>query len=116
VPAPVVVGDYLLLASDEGIATCFEAETGRVAWTARMGNHFSASPIAANGLVYYFPDNGEVKVVRPGEKLDIVATNALGQSCFASPAVSGGRIYVRGERDLFCIGPKFDAPSKGTGP
>ena len=116
VPAPIVLGDYLFLASDEGIATCFEAETGRVAWTARMGNHFSASPIAANGLVYYFPDNGEVKVVRPGEKLDIVATNALGQSCFASPAVSGGRIYVRGERDLFCIGPKFDAPSKGTGP
>jgi hypothetical protein len=48
-------------------------------------------------------------VVQPGEKLDIVATNELGQSCYASPAVSGGRFYVRGESDLFCIGSKFDA-------
>ncbi len=109
VPAPIVVDKYLLVSSDEGIATCFEADTGRVAWTARMGNHFSASPVAADGLVYFFPDNGEVKVVQPGEKLDIVATNELGQSCYASPAVSGGRFYVRGESDLFCIGSKFDA-------
>ena len=57
-----------------------------------------------DGLVYFTADDGVTKIVRPGPKFDLVAQNELGEYCYASPAVSAGRIYFRGEKYLYCIG------------
>ena len=104
VPSPIVVGDYFLVAADGGIATCFAAATGEVQWRERLGSHYSASLVTANGLVYFTADDGMTKVVRPGPKLEIVAENKLGQHVYASPAISQGQIILRGEQELFCVG------------
>ncbi len=104
VPSPVVVDGYLLVADDRGTANCFLADTGERLWQARMGNHYSASLVTAGGLVYFPADDGRTKVVRPGRRVDVVAENPLGEYCFASPAVSDGQIFIRGEQHLFCIG------------
>jgi outer membrane protein assembly factor BamB len=104
VPSPIVVGDYFLVASDEGIASCYLAESGERLWTSRLGNHYSASLVAAEGLVYFLADDGTCKVIRPGPELDVVAENSLDEFCFASPAISDGQIFIRGEKHLFCIG------------
>ncbi|WP_425616968.1 PQQ-binding-like beta-propeller repeat protein [Anatilimnocola sp. NA78] len=106
VPSPVVVGDHLLVADDRGTANCFVAATGDRLWQERLGNHFSNSLVTANGLGYLVADDGLTKVVRPGEKLDVVAENPLGERCYSSPAIAHGQIFIRGEKHLFCLGSK----------
>jgi outer membrane protein assembly factor BamB len=103
VPSPIAAGDYFLITSDEGIASCFEADSGKRLWRQRLGTHYSGSPVLVDGLVYFTADNGVTKVVRPGTKLEVIAENHLGEDCYASPAVSQGRIFIRGEMNLYCI-------------
>jgi len=103
VPSPIAEGDYFLVVSDAGIAHCFEAKTGAIAWTERLGEHH-ASLVSANGLVYFLNDNGLTHVVRPGPKYDLVAKNELGERTFASPALSQGQLFLRSDKHLFCIG------------
>jgi len=105
VPSPISEGDYFLVVSDSGVAHCFEAKTGKIAWQERMGEHH-ASLVSANGLVYFLNDNGVTHVVRPGPAYDLVARNELGERTFASPAISDGRLLLRGDRHLFCLGKK----------
>lgn len=104
VPSPVVVGDYLMVADDRGTGNCFLTANGKRLWQGRLGRHFSASLVTAGGLAYFLADDGEMKVVRPGTDLDIVAENKLGEVCQASPAISQGRIYLRSANHLFAIG------------
>ena len=104
VPAPIVVGNRLLLTSDDGVAGCLDTATGERQWTARAGGHYSGSPFSADGLVYFTDDVGVTKVVRPGATFDVVAENDLGEECYSSPAVSGGRIFFRTVGHLVCVG------------
>ena len=103
VPSPVAEGDWCLVVSDSGIAHCFAAATGEIAWQERTGEQH-ASLIAAQGLVYFLNDNGVTNIVRPGAKFDLVAKNEIGEQTFASPAFSEGQIFIRGEKNLYCIG------------
>ena len=103
VPSPISEGDYFLVVSDTGHANCFQAATGEQMWQEKLGEHH-ASPVSANGLVYLISDNGVTHIVKPGPKFECVATNELGEKCFASPAISNGQLFVRGEKSLFCIG------------
>lgn len=102
VPSPIAAGDWFLLVSDTGQACCFEAATGRLVWQEKLGEHH-ASPVSAAGLVYFLSDDGVATVVRPGPVFDRVARNEIGERCFASPALSSGRIFIRGEQHLFCL-------------
>lgn len=104
VPSPIAAGDYFLVVSDGGVASCFEASSGERLWMERLGTHFSSSLVSAGGLVYFTSDEGNTTVVRPGATLDVVAENKLGEYCHASPAISSGRIYFHGEKHLVCIG------------
>lgn len=104
VPSPIACGGYFLVTSDNGIASCFVAETGERVWRERLGRHYSASPVTANGLVYFLDDDGVTKVVRPGREFQLVAENDLGEACSASPAVSDGSLFIRGELNLYRIG------------
>ena len=104
VPSPVVIGKYLIVADDRGTANCFDTKTGERHWQNRLGNHFSASLLSVNGLAYLLADDGTMKIVRPGKELEVVAENKLGESCYASPAVAGDQLFIRGEKNLYCIG------------
>jgi outer membrane protein assembly factor BamB len=104
VPSPVVAGNYLLVADDRGTANCFDTATGERLWQERLGKHFSTSLVMAGGLVYFLADDGIMKIVEPGSELKVVATNELGEYCYASPAISHGQILIRGEKQLYCIG------------
>jgi len=103
VPSPIAVGDYCLVISDTGFANCFDARTGNILWQTRMSHHH-ASLVSANGFVYFLSDKGICNVVRPGPTFDLVATNELGEPTYASPAISQGQLFIRGEKSLFCIG------------
>lgn len=105
VPSPIVAGggDYFLVVSDGGIASCFQADTGQRHWMKRIGPHYSASLVEADGLVHFLSDRGVTTIVRPGPEFESVAENTLGEDCYASPAISHGRIYIRAQRHLYCI-------------
>ncbi len=104
VPSPIAEGEYFLVVTDGGVGSCFEAATGKRMWKSRLGGHYSSSLVSAGGLVYFGSDSGKTTVVRPGPKYDVVAENELGEFCYASPAISQGQIFLRGEKNLYCIG------------
>ncbi|MGC4002620.1 MAG: PQQ-like beta-propeller repeat protein [Pirellulales bacterium] len=104
VPSPVAVDDYFLITSDEGIASCFDAANGKLLWQERMGRHYSGSLIAAGGLVYATDDDGVTKILKPGSKPEILATNKLEEEVYSSLAPSNGKIFIRGAKHLWCVG------------
>jgi len=104
VPSPIVVGKYFLLTSDDGIASCYDCVSGERLWFVRLGNHYSTSPIATESLVYFTADNGVTKVIRPGPQFELVAENALGEECYASPAASHNCLFFRTTGHLMCVG------------
>jgi outer membrane protein assembly factor BamB len=104
VPSPIICGDYFLVVADNGIASCFRAADGERMWKERIGPGHSASLITAGGLVYFTSDRGATTVVRPGPTYEAVAVNDLKEDSFASPAVSGGKLFIRTVGHLYCIG------------
>jgi len=105
IPSVLVVGDFLFSINPAGVAFCYDAASGKVLWQEKLGRHH-ASPVFASGLVYFTNDNGEINVVKPGPKFERVAKYEMGESCYASPAISDGQIFLRGFSHLFCIGRK----------
>jgi outer membrane protein assembly factor BamB len=103
VPSPIAEGDWCLVVSDSGIAHCFEAKTGRIAWEERMREHH-ASMVSAEGNVFFVNDFGVMRVVKPGDKYELVAESEVGEKVFASPAMSEGQMFIRGEKTMQCFG------------
>jgi outer membrane protein assembly factor BamB len=102
-PSLLVVGDELYFVSDNGVATCLDARTGRQRWTERLGGAFSASPTYADGHVYFLNEDGVTTVVKAGPTYELVATNDLGERALASPAPDDGTLYVRTQSHLWRI-------------
>jgi outer membrane protein assembly factor BamB len=106
VPSPIISGRYLLMVADSGIASCFEARTGKRHWMERLPGGHSPSPVSADGLVYFVSDQGVTTVIRPSETFAVIAKNELGEPVSASPAISQGQIFLRTHQHLYCIGSK----------
>jgi outer membrane protein assembly factor BamB len=96
----------LYLTNDVGVLTCADATTGARVWQARLDGVFFASPVGADGKVYFVSETGETIVVRAGRTPEILARNDLGERLVASPAIAGGRIFLRSDARLFAIGRK----------
>jgi hypothetical protein len=93
-----------MVVSDSGIASCFDAATGKRHWRERIGKGHSAALVTAGGLVHFLSDAGVTRVVRTGAQFELVAENSIGERCCASPAISRRQIFLRSEKHLFCIG------------
>jgi outer membrane protein assembly factor BamB len=106
VPTPLYLNGRLYTVNDTGIATCLDAETGKVIWYDRIRDTFSASPVEAGGLLYFPAESGVTYVLRAGDKFEVVAKNDLGSPILASPAVVGGRLILRTQEELVCVGAK----------
>lgn len=107
VPSPIAFGEYLYVPQDRGSLTCYEAKTGKAVYENQMlgtRNTITASPVAADGKIYVQTEDGECYVVKPGPEFEILAVNKLDEVFCASPAVSAGKIYLRGRKHLYCIG------------
>jgi outer membrane protein assembly factor BamB len=102
-PSPLLVGDELYLVSDLGVASCLDARTGKVHWQERLGGGFSASPLYADGKIYFQNEQGVTTVVRAGKKFESLATSTLNERTFASYAIADSVIYLRSEGHLYRI-------------
>jgi outer membrane protein assembly factor BamB len=107
VTSPIAIGEYLYVPIDNGSLTCYEARTGKTVYeNQKLGtrNTITASPIACDGKIYVQTEDGECYVIKPGSEFEILAVNKLDEVFCASPAVSGGKIFLRGRKHLYCIG------------
>jgi outer membrane protein assembly factor BamB len=106
-PTPIVYGGQLYVLKNQGILSAYELSTGALRYEQRLPDvmsGFSASPVAADGRLYLPSEDGDVLVVRAGPEFALLARNPMGQPLMATPAISGGMLLVRGERELFAIG------------
>ena len=106
---PLVLSDLLYACRDNGVLTCFDAATGREHFRERLeggDKGFTASPVAADGKVYFTGESGDVVVLKAGEKFEVLATNTLGEPSLATPAVSGGVIFFRTRSHVVAVGEK----------
>ncbi len=103
-PSALVVGSELYFVSDSGVASCLDARTGRVHWSKRLGGDFSASPVFAEGRVYFPNEAGVTYVVKADRTFELLATNDLEERTLASPAVGENALLIRSESHLWRIG------------
>lgn len=100
-PSPLLVGEELYMVNDGGIASCVDAKTGTELWRARMNGNFSASPVYADGRIYFLSEEGLTVVIAPGRKFQALATNQIDGETLASMAVSAGSIFIRSRTHLY---------------
>jgi outer membrane protein assembly factor BamB len=106
VPSPVCDGGYYFYAEDAGFVCCLGAATGERLWRGRLPGRAQASPVAADGKLYFACTNGVVAVLQAGPAYKLLARNDLGEPIVASPAVADGALFLRGEKHLFRVGGK----------
>jgi len=107
VPSPILYGDYLYLTTDRGILTALDAKTGEVKYEGGripIPATFTASPVAFEGKILMTSEDGDTFLIKAGPKHEILGTNSVGEAVYASPAIADGRIFIRGEKNLYCIG------------
>jgi len=108
-PTPVAYDGRLYVLGNAGIFDAYELETGKEIYRERIphqGSGFSASPVAADGRLYLPSEDGDIFTVAAGPAFKVLAKNAMGEPLMASPALSEGVMYVRGEKHLFAVGRK----------
>jgi outer membrane protein assembly factor BamB len=101
--SPILVDGLLYTAAEESFLSCLDAATGTVVWTERIGGSYEASPIYADGRLYFFNQQGTTTVLKPGRACEVLATNTLADGFMASPAAAGKAFFLRTRTHLYRI-------------
>ena len=102
-PTPVVSGELLFFITDNGIARCLDLHTGQLKWKERLKGDYRASPLAAEGRIYFLNMKGLTTVIAASSRFDRLAENHLDDVTIASPVASDKNIFIRGRQKLYCI-------------
>jgi outer membrane protein assembly factor BamB len=113
-PSPLLVGDELYVVTDGGIASCLDARTGVIHWQMRLGDTFSASPVFADGRIYFLGENGGTMAIAPGKQFRRLGNSRLDGTLLASMAVSGGSFFIRTDSHLYRIAESRPATGPGS--
>ena len=100
---PVISNGMVFMVSSGGIASCLDLKTGDLKWRERIGSDFAASPLVANGLVYFMDAQGGVTVVKASPNYEVVSKSSLGDGFMASPAVVGNALILRTRTELYRV-------------
>lgn len=104
VSSPLATKDILIMAASYGTVTCFESKTGERLWIEEFDEGFYSSPILVGDLVYLMDMAGVMYVFKANKEYQLINRNELGEQAMTIPAFMHGRIYIRGVKNLFCIG------------
>ena len=102
-PSPILVGDELFVVNDTGILTTVDARSGAIHYQQRLGGNYSASPVFADGRIYFQSEEGVTTVIPPGRQFGRLATNQLDGATLASMAIAGGAFFIRSDSHLYRI-------------
>jgi outer membrane protein assembly factor BamB len=108
-PTPLIYRGLVYVLNNNGIFDAYNLKTGAEVYRQRLpyiGSGFSASPVAADGKIYLSAEDGEIIVVSAGPEFRHIATNPMHELIMATPALSEGVMYVRGQSSLFAVGRK----------
>ncbi len=108
VPTSLASGGLLFTFHDKGYVSCLRSNTGEQLWREKPGGRFYGSPVWVNGKLYCITIEGQVVVIKAAPVYELLAVNPLGEKSHATPAVAGGRMYLRTYSNLICIGGKRD--------
>ena len=101
--SPILVDDLIYMVADESFVTAVEAATGKVVWSERIGGRYAASPIYADGRLYFCSQQGTTTILKPGRTFELLGTNTLATGFMASPAADGKALFLRTKTDLYRI-------------
>jgi outer membrane protein assembly factor BamB len=107
VTTPAACDGRVYLVRDAGEVECIDPATGKTVWSGtipKSGSKFYASPVVADGKIYAARDDGVVFVVRANGPFELLAENDMGERVIASPVPVAGRLLIRGQKHLFCVG------------
>ncbi len=104
IPSPVANDTYLFLATSYGTIVCYNAKTGEEYWIKELEENTYASPVLVDGKVYQMDKTGVMHIFKADKVFTSIGEPALGEGSVCTPAFSGGRIYIRGNQNLYCIG------------
>jgi outer membrane protein assembly factor BamB len=102
-PSPLLAGELLFVVSDDGIASCFDARSGETKWSERIGGNFSASPLLADGKLYFCNHEGKTVILRPSGSFAELASNQLDGQIMASPVAVANSLLIRTDKGLYRI-------------
>ncbi len=102
--SPIHFDGRLYAVNSVGVLTCADPADGEILWQERLKGPFSASPVAGDDKLYLVNEEGTTTVIDTKSEARVLATNPLGETILGSPAISNGRIYLRSDKHLFCIG------------
>lgn len=100
---PLLLNDLLFVAGGSGVASCIETKSGKVVWQERLGGEFIASPVAAEGHVYFFNRDGAGFVMAADRQAKVLRRNRLQDGCMATPAIADNSLYVRTITQMYKI-------------
>lgn len=104
VPSPVATAQYLFLATSYGTVVCYNVMNGEKFWEHEFDQTIYSSPVIAEGRIYLFDKLGVAYIVDVSDKFNLIGQPALGEGTFCTPAFADGRIFIRGNNHLYCIG------------
>ena len=104
--SPVSNGKYVFMLTTEGVLTCLQVLDGKVVWQEDLEEMFQASPSIVDGKLVLLSEKGNVTVAEIGPEYKQISKSLLKEHCVASPAFAPGRMYIRSEKNLYCIGKK----------
>ncbi|MFN8258421.1 MAG: PQQ-binding-like beta-propeller repeat protein [Bacteroidales bacterium] len=107
-PSPIAYKSYLYTLANNGVLTCYDAMTGERKYreTIKGGGAFTASLVAADDKLYCTSEENGVFVVKAGPEYELISNNPVNEICMATPAITDGLVFIRGQHHLFCIGRK----------
>lgn len=106
VPTSIAKGGLLFTFIDRGYVSCWNSVTGRQLWEEKPAGKFFGSPVCVDGKLYCITMDGDVVVIKAAETYKLLAINPLGETSHATPAIAGGRMYLRTYSLLFSVGGK----------
>jgi outer membrane protein assembly factor BamB len=103
IPSPLLVENEIYIISDKGIAACLDAKTGKPHWTERLPGNYAASPLFADGKIYFANREGLTTAIAPATSYQLLGTGQLPGQILASPAAVGQALYIRTDQELYRI-------------
>ncbi len=104
VPSPVATDKYLFLATSYGVVVCHDAKTGELLWEQEFQEGFYSSPILVDNKIYLIDKKGVTHIFKPDKEYVSIGKASLGEGVVSTPGFADGRIYIRTDKNLYCIG------------
>lgn len=104
IASPLCTGELIYTLDTGGWLSCFAAQDGTLVWSRALGRRYRASPALVGDRIYLIGENGDCTVIAAARQFRELGAGRLGEPVYSCPAFAHGRMYLRGERHVFCIG------------